>query len=86
MRNLTQVFRTYNASITLDKLLYEQEPTRRDGASVDEKKADYDTANKEVRLHVGNLRGTLTISLPPTCRWRSCATISAPSARATGTP
>lgn len=39
-----KVFRTYNASITLDRLLY------KDSASeiVDEKKADYDRANKEV--------------------------------------
>ena len=43
-----QVFRTYNASITLDRLLREQESERRDGVSTDEKKADYDLANKEV--------------------------------------
>ena len=46
----TQVFRTYNASITLDRLLREQEGVREDGASTDEKKADYDLANKEVAI------------------------------------
>lgn len=40
-----KVFRTYNASITLDRLLWEQAPLSK---TVDEKKADYDLANKEV--------------------------------------
>lgn len=51
-----QVFRTYNASITLDRLLNEMEEgagVGHDGApyvskTFDEKKADYDRANKEV--------------------------------------
>jgi hypothetical protein len=50
------VFRTYNASITLDKLLSEMEEGGGVGhhgeayaaRSVDAKKADYDRANKEV--------------------------------------
>ena len=39
-----KVFRTYNASITLDRLL--MEPS--DSEVLDAKKADYDRANKEV--------------------------------------
>lgn len=42
-----KVFRTYNASIVLDRLLHEQEQVT--SATVDERKADYDRANKEVR-------------------------------------
>jgi len=45
-----KVFRTYNASITLDKLLRDQEPSRDVSATVDERKADYDRANKEVAI------------------------------------
>ena len=41
-----KVFRTYNASITLDRLLWEPS----DSEVIDAKKADYDRANKEV-LH-----------------------------------
>lgn len=44
-----QVFRTYNASITLDRLL--QIPSAKvhnAGTLVDKKKAAYETANKEV--------------------------------------
>lgn len=41
-----KVFRTYNASITLDRLLWEPS----DSEVVDAKKADYDRANKEVRI------------------------------------
>jgi hypothetical protein len=52
-----QVFRTYNASITLDKLLVEMEEGGGVGhhgeaycsRSMEAKKADYDRANKEVR-------------------------------------
>ena len=40
-----QVFRTYNASITLDALLHKESTA----VSVDERKAEYDRANKEVR-------------------------------------
>ena len=45
-----KVFRTYNASITLDRLLTEWEDNTANpaGMSTDEKKADYDKANKEV--------------------------------------
>lgn len=43
-----KVFRTYNASITLDRLLWEPS----DSEVVDAKKADYDRANKEVNNHV----------------------------------
>lgn len=39
-----KVFRTYNASITLDDLLSKHSSS----SSVEEKKADYDRANKEV--------------------------------------
>ena len=39
-----KVFRTYNASITLDRLLWEPS----DSQVLDAKKADYDRANKEV--------------------------------------
>jgi DNA topoisomerase-1 len=39
------VFRTYNASVTLDALLHKESTT----TTVDEKKAEYDRANKEVR-------------------------------------
>jgi Eukaryotic DNA topoisomerase I, catalytic core len=42
-----KVFRTYNASVVLDRLLYEQEEVGAD-FTVDERKADYDRANKEV--------------------------------------
>ncbi|WIA33146.1 hypothetical protein OEZ86_006296 [Tetradesmus obliquus] len=48
-----KVFRTYNASITLDRLLSEMEEAEEDayaGKSVDAKKADYDRANKEVAI------------------------------------
>jgi hypothetical protein len=47
----SQVFRTYNASITLDRLLSEMEEAEDAYAdkTVDAKKADYDRANKEVR-------------------------------------
>lgn len=41
-----KVFRTYNASITLDRLLWEPS----DSQVVDAKKADYDRANKEVAI------------------------------------
>lgn len=52
-----QVFRTYNASITLDRLLFEMEEGGGVGhhgepycsRSLEAKKADYDRANKEVR-------------------------------------
>jgi len=47
-----KVFRTYNASITLAKLLREQTDAqqRYSGKPVEEKKADYDRANKEVAI------------------------------------
>jgi DNA topoisomerase I len=57
-----QVFRTYNASVTLDRLLTEQEQQeaeargeaeearqKLESPTVDKRKADYDRANKEVR-------------------------------------
>eukprot|EP00798_Chlamydomonas_sp_ICE-L_P013943 gene13943-19879_t len=44
-----KVFRTYNASIALDKLLRDFEASSR-AVSVDEKKVDYDKANKEVAI------------------------------------
>lgn len=55
---ILQVFRTYNASITLDKLLYEMEEGGGVGhhgepycsRSLEAKKADYDRANKEVSV------------------------------------
>ena len=39
------MFRTYNASIVLDQLLAKESASE----SVDEKKGDYDRANKEAR-------------------------------------
>jgi hypothetical protein len=45
-----QVFRTYNASVTLDRLLFEEPAALSDAMSVDEKKAAYDKANKEVAI------------------------------------
>ena len=51
-----KVFRTYNASVTLDRLLAEAEDgaggsdAYAAGSSVDEKKAAYDRANKEVAI------------------------------------
>lgn len=47
-----KVFRTYNASIVLDRLLSEWEATKKGHSTaqtVDQKKVDYDIANKEVR-------------------------------------
>ena len=41
------MFRTYNASITLDALLNKDSTA----ATVDERKAEYDRANKEVRIY-----------------------------------
>lgn len=40
-----KVFRTYNASVTLDRLLWDASAS----TELVEKKADYDRANKEVR-------------------------------------
>jgi MinD superfamily P-loop ATPase len=49
-----KVFRTFNASITLDRLLFEESTS----TELVEKKADYDRANKEVRLaHVDSPAG-----------------------------
>lgn len=48
-----QVFRTFNASITLDRLLWEDEEDEAE-ASLDHKKALYDRANKEVRPGLSN--------------------------------
>ena len=45
MCGAAQVFRTYNASIVLDQLLHKESASE----SVDEKKGDYDRANKEAR-------------------------------------
>lgn len=45
LRGAAQVFRTYNASIVLDQLLHKESASE----SVDEKKGDYDRANKEAR-------------------------------------
>jgi DNA topoisomerase-1 len=41
-----KVFRTYNASITLNRLLFEDS----NSTELVEKKADYDRANKEVKF------------------------------------
>lgn len=62
-----QVFRTYNASITLDKLLLDMEEGGGVGhrgepyciRSLEAKKADYDRANKEVRGGGGCSRGKI---------------------------
>lgn len=56
-----QVFRTYNASITLDRLLFEMEEGGGVGhhgqsycsRTLEAKKADYDRANKEVSPRLG---------------------------------
>jgi hypothetical protein len=45
-RRAAQVFRTYNASITLDALLHKDT----NAETVEEKKAEYDRANKEASL------------------------------------
>lgn len=54
-----KVFRTYNASITLDRLLSEMEAAAKEGGAkgghsaavtVEMKKAEYDRANKEVAI------------------------------------
>ncbi|PNW85267.1 hypothetical protein CHLRE_03g178600v5 [Chlamydomonas reinhardtii] len=48
-----KVFRTYNASIVLDRLLSEWEATKKGHSTaqtVDQKKVDYDIANKEVAI------------------------------------
>ena len=55
-----KVFRTYNASITLDRLVWEPS----DSEVVDAKKADYDRANKEVRAH------SSAIITAPCCKLR----------------
>lgn len=45
-----KVFRTYNASVTLDRLLSELEAEDKPPQTVDELKVDYDKANKEVAI------------------------------------
>ncbi|MEW5309744.1 MAG: hypothetical protein WDW38_001606 [Sanguina aurantia] len=45
-----KVFRTYNASIVLDRLLTELDATLDPNMTVDSKKAEYDKANKEVAI------------------------------------
>eukprot|EP00877_Chromochloris_zofingiensis_P012806 jgi/Chrzof1/777/Cz01g28140.t1 len=45
-----KVFRTYNASITLDRLLHDKQHDTTTAHNVDEKKAHYDRANKEVAI------------------------------------
>ena len=55
-----KVFRTYNASITLDRLLFKESVSQ----TVDEKKADYDRANKEVCLSFLTFFGQCTSKLP----------------------
>ena len=72
----TQVFRTYNASVTLDRLLWSNEDgTPGDGiaedGTVDAKKASYDRANKEVR------HGAAAHCLGCGKAWSSTATDSA---------
>ena len=52
-RHCAQVFRTYNASITLDSLLAEAMAED----TVEGKKAAYDRANKEVGAGQWHLRG-----------------------------
>ena len=47
-----QVFRTYNASITLDTLLAETKE-----GTIPEKKAQYDAANKEVAILCNHQKG-----------------------------
>ena len=73
-RCAVQVFRTYNASVTLDRLLTEQEQEqseavqageaagqRLESPTVDKRKADYDRANKEAS---GKLQGRVVWLLP----------------------
>ena len=50
-----KVFRTYNASVTLDRLLWEPSQS----VTLEEQKAEYDRANKEVRSSPVNTVGPL---------------------------
>ena len=61
-----KVFRTYNASITLDRLVWEPS----DSEVVDAKKADYDRANKEVPTQLSCHHNTLhkLLLLASSCR------------------
>ena len=47
-----KVFRTYNASVTLSRLLNEM---RDCGDTVEERKASYDRANKQVSINVASI-------------------------------
>ncbi len=66
-----QVFRTYNASVTLDRLLSEQEAGLADEAeddsqaspTIDSRKADYDRANKEVRRLANHVSDRVAIDI-----------------------
>lgn len=64
-----KVFRTYNASITLDRLVWEPS----DSEVIDAKKADYDRANKEVNdaycICVPKLSQMLLLDLQAALPW-----------------
>ena len=85
----SQVFRTYNASITLDRLLREQDEVRQRSMPTEEKKAEYDLANKEVGTFSASFSGCFLVllNLCPSLhadRSPSCVTISGPSGRPMG--
>jgi hypothetical protein len=75
-----QVFRTYNASITLDRLLFEMEEGGGVGhhgksycsRTLEAKKADYDRANKEVIPRPGAVVCARLADIDKHCR-RGCA-------------
>lgn len=54
-----KVFRTYNASVTLDRLLHETQYEPTDAEDLVARKADYDRANKEVTYYIILLFGYL---------------------------
>ncbi len=63
------MFRTYNASIVLDQLLHKESASE----TVDEKKGDYDRANKEARACGPRAprvpRRPAAQLPPPSCLW-----------------
>ena len=79
-----KVFRTYNASITLDRLLWEEKPLSK---TVEEKKADYDLANKEVWLCASLCCAWIRAAVPgtvacvhdscPACAWQGNTLLAA---------
>jgi hypothetical protein len=69
------VFRTYNASIVLDQLLHKESASE----TVDEKKGDYDRANKEARARGPRARRAPRAA--PVCRLAGSAALFMDAAR-----